>query len=121
MAGGTEGSNPSHSSRESVSRTDPAVSGFSSGAGRGRTARVNGDFDVVSVSLIDNGGDLVIGDRLYIAPSRVRDLDQINSPLALFAGLANELVARIAQDASRIGRSAFKSPVLCSKRHHNSI
>jgi len=27
---------------------------------------VNGDFDVVSVSLIDNGGDLVIGDRLSI-------------------------------------------------------
>src|SRR5437870_9532335 len=39
------------------------------------------------------------------------DLDQINSPLALLAGLANELVARIAQDAGRIGRSAFKSRV----------
>jgi hypothetical protein len=62
----------------------------------------------VSVSLVDNSGDLVIGGRLYIAPSRGGSLDQINSPLALSAGLANELVARITQDASCIGRSAFE-------------
>ena len=88
---------------------DQIDAGFGSGAGRGRTARVDGDFDIASVSLIDNGGDLVIGDRLHIPPSRVGDLDQIDSPLALFAGLANELVARIAQDAGRIGRSAFEA------------
>ena len=40
------------------------------------------DLDVVPVRLVDNSGDLVIGDRLYIAPSRVGDLDQIDSPLA---------------------------------------
>src|SRR4029077_13852153 len=70
-----------------------------------------GNFDVAPVSLVDDSGDLVIGDRLHIAPSRVGDFDQINSPLALSAGLANELVARIAQDAGRIGRSAFEGRV----------
>ena len=94
--------------RRQIGVVDQTDTGFGSGAGRSRTARVDGDFDVVSVSLIDNSGDLVIGDRLHIAPSRVGDFDQINSPLALFAGLANELVSGIAQDAGRIGRSAFE-------------
>src|SRR5215831_8678676 len=69
------------------------------------------DFDVVPVSLIDNGSDLIIGDRLHVTPSRVGDLDQIDTPFALFAGLTDELVARIAQYACRVGRSAFKSRV----------
>jgi len=80
---------------------DQIDAGFSRGAGRGRTARVDDDFDVVPVSLVDNKGDLVVGDGLYIAPSRVGDFNQINSPLALFAGLANELVAQLQAASAR--------------------
>jgi hypothetical protein len=69
------------------------------------------DFDVVPVSLIDNGGDLVIGDSLYITPSRVGDLDQVDTSLALSAGLTDELVARVAQYAGGVGWSAFKGRV----------
>ena len=87
---------------------DQIDAGLSSGAGRSRTARMDRDFDVVSMSLIDNGSDLVIGDGLHVAPGRVGDLDQIDTSLALSAGLANELVARIAQHARRVSRSAFK-------------
>jgi hypothetical protein len=58
-----------------IGMVDQIDAGFSRGAGRGRTARVDRDFDVVPVSLIDNGSDLVIGDRLYIAPSRVGDFN----------------------------------------------
>src|SRR5215831_17964329 len=73
------------------------------------------DFDVVPVSLIDNGSDLVIGDGLrvtpnglHVTPSRIGDFDQIDTSLALSAGLANELIARIAQHARCVGRSALK-------------
>ena len=61
-----------------------------------RITEVDRDFDVVPVSLIDNGSDLVIGDGLHVTPSRVGDLDQIDTTPALSAGLADELVARIA-------------------------
>jgi len=55
---------------------------------------VDRDFDIVPVSLIDNGSDLVIGDRLYIAPSRVGDLDQIDTPLALSAGPQRGIITK---------------------------
>src|SRR5262245_38150157 len=66
------------------------------------------DFDVVPMCLIDNGGNLVISDGLHVTPSRVGDFDQVDTSLALSAGLTDELVARIAQYAGGVGRSAFK-------------
>jgi hypothetical protein len=57
---------------------------------------VDRDLDIAPVGFIDDGCDFVIGNRLHIAPSGIGDLDQIHPALALLAGLADELVARIA-------------------------
>jgi hypothetical protein len=38
---------------------------------------VDRDLDVVPVGFIDDGGDLILGDRLDIAPGGIGDLDQV--------------------------------------------
>ena len=91
-----------------IAVVDQIDSGLGGGAGRSRAARVDRDLDVVPVGLVDDGGDLVIGDGLRVAPGGIGDLDQVDPAFALPAGLADELVTRIAQDARRIGRGSFR-------------
>jgi hypothetical protein len=61
---------------------DQIDAGLGGGAGRGRAARVDRDLDVVPVGFIDDCGDLVLGDRLNIAPGGIGNLDQVDPALA---------------------------------------
>ena len=60
-----------------VAVVDQIDAGVGRSAGRGRATRVDRDLDVVPVGFIDDGGDLILGDRLDIAPGGIGDLDQV--------------------------------------------
>src|SRR6516162_8776745 len=94
-----------------IAVVDQINTGLGGSAGRGRAARVDRNLYVVPVGFVDDRRDLVIGDRLHIAPGRISDLDQVDPAFALLAGLADELVTRIAQDTCRIGRGSLRGRV----------
>ena len=86
---------------------DQINTGLGGDTGRGRAARVDRNLDIVPVGFADDRRDLVIGNRLHIAPGRIGDFDQVDPAFALLAGLADELVTHIAQNARRIGQASF--------------